>query len=515
MRKKIYIYGGSLFVVMLLIVWSCIDDDIIKASIQVENKNFTLYEARTFFEESMKRSGLTRSNEEMSKSVYPQDFVPNWSEAEPSSKNNLECYDIPISTAFRYKVLYIDYDRNGGAAKVSNVYQKLIMVKDLESKSIGQYVLTLVPTKEYDSKYRSGVCDEFLNCANKGQFTGIAIYTIVNSNVIARVNTYKNGIKIKGVFLLDATTDAELKEKRAIALAQLSILSFSRQKKISTRSGEDDIWGGDDWDINGGELPEVVITPDPDINGGELPEVTITPDPDPFPDPSNEPTNSGEEGSISSGSSNNGEDVVEEDVDPCQMEKKLNNNKEFKSRVDSIFAENYYRPQAKEKGWVNDQSIHKPSKQTNGSISYNWKEIKLNSVTEWFHSHPGGGPIPSFADLKMLALKYSQGYIDVNNFYYGVISDFGCSCLVIVSEDAFRDFAKNIATMETEFDNTMKAGDRTGIEDKLSACVNFLQKSNSGLNLLFNYYSEFTQKFEGWKAKTRNASGELINQDCN
>lgn len=515
MRKNLDFHDGALFIFMLLFTWSCIDDEIIKENPQNENKNFTLQEAKVFFEESMEKSGITRSNEETSKSIYPQDFVPLWSEAEPSSMEYLECYDIPISTAFQYKAVYTEYKNGTGVAKVTNVYQKLIMVKDTKNNHIGQYILTLVPTKEYESKHSGRINDNFLNCMDKGLFTGTAIYTVVNSNMIARVNTYKDGVKVKGVFLLNTSTRAELEEKCELAISQLAGISFGRKKKIMTRSGEDDLWGGDGWDIDGGQFPDVIITPEPDINGGQFPDVIITPepDPDPFPDPSTEPTNSNEEGSIGGGFSNNEEDTIE-DVDPCQMEKNLNNNKELKYRVDSIFHENYYRPQAKEKGWINSNSIHKPSKQTNSSISYNWGEIKAGSVTEWFHSHPGGGPIPSFGDLKMLALKYKQGYIDVDNFCYGVISDFGCSCLVIVSEDAFRNFASNVAAMEQTFIQATHATDRTGITDKLSAYIDFLQRSNSGLNLLFNYYNEITREFEGWKAKTRDVNGQLENQSC-
>ena len=86
--------------------------------------------------------------------------------------------------------------------------------------------------------------------------------------------------------------------------------------------------------------------------------------------------------------------------------------------------------------------------------------------------------------------------------------------MVIVSEDAFRNFASNVAAMEQTFIQATHATDRTGITDKLSAYIDFLQRSNSGLNLLFNYYNEITREFEGWKSKTRDVNGQLENQSC-
>lgn len=504
MRKNIYLYIGCLSILLILfLVWSCMDDELINMDSRTENKNFSLQEAKAFFEKSMESVTTRSEKEKADNSIRPGDFSPQWTGAIPSSKHNLECYDIPIISTFQYKALYVEYKNDKGIAKHTNVYQKLVIVKDVKENNVGQYILTLIPAKEYDAVHNSQVCNDFINCVDKGTFTGIAIYSMVHSSMIARINTYKNGIKVKGVFLLNASTQAELEEKRQIANFQLSGLAFGRKKKISTRSGEDDLWDGEDWswDIDGGNLPEVIITPEPgDINGGQFPEVTITPDdwltpipppdPDPFPDPSEMSTGNPDE------STGNG--TVEEkeekdpDVDPCEKANEMNVNDSLIARVKKIFAGVYYQPNSKENGWIaSGASIHNPNKQGQGSIRYDWSAVKPNSVTEWYHSHPGGSMIPSFADLNLLTQKYLQGYIDVENFSYGIISDFGCNSLVIVSEDAFRDFATKLQndkeTMKQEYSRALNSAIGASIEDRIAHCVSFLQKEGAGLQFIFNY----------------------------
>ncbi len=530
MRKNIYIYNSCLFIsVILFFIWSCMDDELIKMDRQTENRNFSLQEAKAFFEKFVEANIETRSGEdEVYKSIQPGDFSPQWENAMPSAKNNLECYDIPIISSFRYKAIYVEYNNDRGIAKFTNVYQKLVVVKNVKENNIGQYILTLIPAKGYDTVYSNRVCMDFLNCADKGKFTGVVIYSMVNSNTIARVNTYKDGIKINGVFLLNASTKAELERKCRIASSQLAGISFGRKKNIFTRSGEDAAAGGDDWnwDIDGGEFPEVVITPEPVINGGEFPEVVITPDnwtppcpvdPDPYPDSYGGVSEGGDNSSDSSG--NFGIDEVK-NVDPCQKADEMNANDSLKSRVKKIFAGVYYQPQSKENGWVNDgKLIHDPIKRTQGSLKYDWSVMKPNSIKEWYHSHPGGGPIPSFTDLVTLTKQYNKGYIDAGNFTYGVISDFGCTSLVIVSEEAFRIFVERLQndkiTIMDNFNNSIASHIASGVEDKIAKYITFLHKEKAGLQLIFNKYSEIDQKWEGWKPRTVNSSGQLEYLDCN
>ena len=59
---------------------------------------------------------------------------------------------------------------------------------------------------------------------------------------------------------------------------------------------------------------------------------------------------------------------------------------------------------------------------------------------EWYHSHPTGSMITSWADLKALAIRYQQGYVKSENFTYGVVSEFGCMSIMITSPTDFNNF---------------------------------------------------------------------------
>ena len=100
------------------------------------------------------------------------------------------------------------------------MYQKLIIVKDVKSERMSQYILTLIPSKAYDARYGSSVCDRFITRSDKGGFSGVAVYSCVYSAYTARVDTYKDGVKREGVFLLDGTdrdvTDAKADYARSL-----------------------------------------------------------------------------------------------------------------------------------------------------------------------------------------------------------------------------------------------------------------------------------------------------------
>ena len=65
MRKNIYIYNSCLFIsVILFFIWSCMDDELIKMDRQTENRNFSLQEAKAFFEKFVESKLETRSGDD-------------------------------------------------------------------------------------------------------------------------------------------------------------------------------------------------------------------------------------------------------------------------------------------------------------------------------------------------------------------------------------------------------------------------------------------------------------------
>lgn len=302
--------------VLALFVGSCTDEEFLRDSGKVENANFTLEEAKTYFEKQMMSVSASRSLNEpqRKKGIAPGEFVPKWEGSVASVKLDLACYDIPIDASVRHKAMYATYENGKATANMVDVYQKLIVVKDIRTQQLGQYILTLIPDKGFYNKHKKDVANKFVNCADKGGFSGVAIYSKVQSKKIARVNRYRNGLKVNGVFLLDPKKNrSELSESCAYAKSLVKDISIASKMQVMTRMGEDwdDYWDDDDWyddwddddwyddwydsgwDINGGSLGEIIITPEEEWNSGNEEWMEETrpggidweePDPDPDPD---------------------------------------------------------------------------------------------------------------------------------------------------------------------------------------------------------------------------------------
>ncbi len=257
MKKRTYIYAVLCVMVILIVTVNCTDEELVKSSTQSQTdmKGFTLQEARDFFEKKiMQGSTSTRTGGKMSKtSLSPQDFTPKWDNAVGSAQRNLAGYDISIETTTRYQVT--SYDFKGGVARVSvvPVFQKLVIVKDVETEALGQYILTLIPTKDCYVKHKKNICDLFVNCSDKARFSGVAIYTNPLNGRLVRVNRYIDGVKMQGVFI---PGDMETLGQRVKVLRSiLEGMTFRRMAVATTRFGE--------WDYGDG-YPSLPPLPDND-----------------------------------------------------------------------------------------------------------------------------------------------------------------------------------------------------------------------------------------------------------
>lgn len=263
MKKIAYIYTVLCAIVMVITVVNCKDEDLLESRLQTDMKDFSLEEAKNFFQTQARDNlMLSRSlDNKKNETVSPGDFVPNWDAAVGSVNNGLACYDIPITPTYHFKAIYVD-ERNGkpSAGKV-NVYQKLVIVKDVKSNRMDQYILTLIPSKLYDNRNGVQTCNNFINCADKGGFTGVALYSCVYSQVTARISTFKNGVKTGGVFLLNASRKTNLSDKYEQARALASAVYIQKKKMVLTR-GEDDY----DYTYDGGWFDDIIIEPEPDYS---------------------------------------------------------------------------------------------------------------------------------------------------------------------------------------------------------------------------------------------------------
>lgn len=240
MKKRTYIYGVLCLLVIVFVTINCTDEELIKSTPKVDMKGFTLEEAKAFFEMKItEKETRTRAGKKMSNtSLSPEDFTPKWNNAVGSSQNNLACYDMTIQTNTRYQVM--SYDFKDGTARVNVVpaSQKLVIVKDAETEALGQYILTLIPSKDFYVKHKNNICDLFINCSDKAYFSGVAIYTDPLNGRIIRADRYVDGLKIQGIFM---PGDMETLGQRVKVLRSvLEGMTFRRMAVATTRFGEFD-----------------------------------------------------------------------------------------------------------------------------------------------------------------------------------------------------------------------------------------------------------------------------------
>ena len=291
--------------------------------------------------------------------------------------------------------------------------------------------------------------------------------------------------------------------------------------------------GGDPWGWNSGsfpiELPEVVIPASP-MPSVTLPEVVIIGHrPENYPPVGLKNVIGG--GSSSSGGNTSGGvgqspaasigDAL--DVDPCAAASQAKKDQALIQRVQELLDKvSNYRAGDKEYGWVKttDGSIIRPASVGEGRMNYDNSQLSNVKIVERYHNHPGGGgAFPSWADLKVLANDYKQGRIDVDNFLYGVVSEFGCLSLVITSEEAFNIFANKVRRdderIKESFDK-MKGIKNPDTDAMIGKYIDFLTNAISGLEVLYSPAEELngSARLGVWEAKISNGNGGVKSNDC-
>lgn len=230
--------------VVLLMLASCTRDP---ANLNIRNGDsgaLSVEEARLFFEDHAGRfSQVTRSgNLKQGFNLNPGEFAPNWEKARISQFNKLASVDVPIASDYRYRALRSRFRNGRTEIQEVDIVQKLVVVKDLKTDSLGSYILTLIPDPSYTARHRDvDLCETFLNTGDKGEFSGIAIYTESSWGILVRVNRYRDGKKTAGVYI--PGPPSERKERISRAKKLIGNIRFGRSSSISTRS-----WGEDDWD---------------------------------------------------------------------------------------------------------------------------------------------------------------------------------------------------------------------------------------------------------------------------
>ena len=217
-------------------------------------------------------------------------------------------------------------------------------------------------------------------------------------------------------------------------------------------------------------------------------------------------------------------DTQTDPTSPCGKAQTLSSNAALKSKVNELFnSVQNYRAGDKENGWIKTAAGQYilPSERTAGRVKYSASSLAGQKIMEQYHSHPAGGCIPSFPDLRALATRYKNGQIDVANFSYGVVSSMGCLTMVITSEEAFKVFAEKVLNdmrLKRAYDEMLRIKNTNGVNTAIAKFIDYLKESVSGLDVLFSqasYDNNNSVSLTDWKAKDSNGNASISDYKCN
>jgi proteasome lid subunit RPN8/RPN11 len=263
---------------------------------------------------------------------------------------------------------------------------------------------------------------------------------------------------------------------------------------------------------NGYEIPEVeIVCPRKEEKGGGDGGGGTFTEPN-FPDDNKGGMDHYGEGrgeESNSGNNNPSDDPIDHSEDekksPCKRAAELSTNNRLRTKINQFIRS--IDPAGREDGWIRTNGGHEltPSSRTATSLDYDLSQLNQEGIVEQYHIHPRGSLRPSWGDLRKIAFEYKKGYLDLGEFSYGIITDMGCTTLVITSEADFATFANEVwnETLAEKYEK-LKQDERQSMDAILSRFIEFLDQNNAGIDVLFNQSVErnrILQLDDQWDAK--------------
>lgn len=102
--------------------------------------------------------------------------------------------------------------------------------------------------------------ERFRCCSDKGLFSGLAVYSALGSSAILRIDRYRNGTRLDGVYIPAGNGSQESRLEKAASM--LRGITLINRRAVTTKSFGEDFWDDDDdWDY--GETDDYT-----DVGGG-------------------------------------------------------------------------------------------------------------------------------------------------------------------------------------------------------------------------------------------------------
>lgn len=232
---------------------------------QVQNASadkqiITISQAKEFLENCCSHIFITKAtnqdtpNENGYLPFVPGDYTLDWNKATQADEAGFGCVDIPIKTKNRYIAMSYYTNNDSIVFYAVRIPQKMIVVKKEDSETICKYMLSLIPDIEYSrDRICSEVLENFMNIGNKGDYSGLAIYTVPETGELVRVSQFENGEYCNGFCVFDSSADTVTDNYLDPPLMEaISIYRVSNNPSTKASDDEEEIVY---------QLQEIVVTP--------------------------------------------------------------------------------------------------------------------------------------------------------------------------------------------------------------------------------------------------------------
>lgn len=267
---------SAMWLIVLSCLYSCLDEteSIDMQSAEDAMRMQQLNAAKKWYD-SQKSNGKTGSAESQLQ-IYKGD--PSWKYFAINHKDDFTAIDIDLTDCINLEFVPQDnYDafQQTGNWEFRRSYTRLVYTFDKKTNKEKGFLMTIIPSKYYAKTYSKRIKRNTYLHRDK-YLSGYVLFHRLNGK-FANGWEYKRGKVIRKVSMK--------KRNEVVGTEQVAVRTLLTSYKVTpkvynpaqTRSDSEG------WDVDGGWLPEVEITPDMgwDIDGKELDEVVITPEPEP------------------------------------------------------------------------------------------------------------------------------------------------------------------------------------------------------------------------------------------
>lgn len=272
------VYKLPLLGVILLLFYSCTDENGSEENSNGNEHSPYIIEARAYFEQE-----ATKDVEFQTEGLHPGNIAPEWDKATIVQREETVTINVPLITEATYEGAFpVENEKSEIPQETyyTAIYQRLIVVKSLEHNDFSCYIASIIPDEGNATQNRTKI-EKMLYCGDPNTlFCGTVIYSTLTSNYTIAVEKYQNGTLLMEATLFNTLQDMNSNWNKMEQM--LKGAKIKRKVRTMTKNGE---FGGCAYDIY---LNNVTVTGQK-TNPTPPPSLPSPPDP-PFPSYTNPST---------------------------------------------------------------------------------------------------------------------------------------------------------------------------------------------------------------------------------